>query len=889
MGCMKMKPNTGICPYCHFDLEQYQRENAQKGLHYLQPGSILNGRYMIGKVLGEGGFGITYIGWNLNLDMPIAIKEYFPNGFVTRNANQTNNVTVLSGGGKGQFYLKQKDRFLDEAKTLGKLNDIDAIVSIKDCFAENGTAYIVMEYLDGEDFGSFLKKNGGKLPARQVFEMMEPIIKALAFIHKNNHGLIHRDISPDNIRIMKNSKVKLMDFGAARETDDEKSLSVVLKPGYAPEEQYRTRGKQGPWTDVYGLCATMYRAIVGKKPIESLERIAEDNLKKPSELGIIMNPKQEAALMKGLAVLAKNRWQSMDELYEAFYTAKADSTKQKGAYKKSKQSNYGGQQTKEEKASQEGRKEDGTQIVVVINPGYESAWENTGWVKPSSFEGKFVKVPEYEINLSAALMLRKELQKRGYKVVMTRKPSGVVKSMQERVRRAEELKADLFLTLHCGNASDSNFGGARALIAKKNDGNEENRFYKFSSRLAMIILDEYCKATGMNKRIIAESNLIENKSNKMPSIILELGCLGNMQDEMYMIKEENQEKMAKGIADGIKNYKRLLKEMKSRTDSKKKNDSAKQQDKKQNTSSSYVQNQEENGQASEKQAGGANQQVSGTQANRASQRTRGTKTDTSNQQINGVQYRKQYETKENSKTRDGIIAIVAIVVFGYLFWAINEYNKEPEVIQPTGIIAINPGYELQGDDETEEKSYLVGKYSELPEYKLNLQVAQKLKEELEERGHTVIMTREDNDAAKVKNKKERIKQAVEAGAEILVTLHAETEEICGSNCNDPYPKGYITNDENCELYPKSIDLSYYIMKEYCNATGFGSNGYNWRYIYEDKLETDCTNLGIPTVSLNMGHMDDGYYDEYMSNENNQETMADGIANGIDTYFMKYGN
>ncbi len=316
---MKLKPNRGICPHCHFNLEQYENEMVKKGLHYLQPGSILNGRYMVGKVLGEGGFGITYIGWNLNLDMPIAVKEYFPKGFVARNTDQTDVVSVLLGGGKGQFYLKQKDRFLDEAKTLGRLENIDAIVSVKDCFAENGTAYIVMEYLDGEDFGKYLRKNGGKLPARQVFDMMEPIIKALALIHKDNNGLIHRDISPDNIRITADAKIKLMDFGAARETDDEKSLSVVLKPGYAPEEQYRTRGKQGPWTDVYGLCATIYRAIVGKKPIESLERAVDDRLKTPSELGIPIHPKRENALMKGLAVLAKNRWQSMDELYEAFY------------------------------------------------------------------------------------------------------------------------------------------------------------------------------------------------------------------------------------------------------------------------------------------------------------------------------------------------------------------------------------------------------------------------------------------------------------------------------------------------------------------------------------------------------------------------------------------
>lgn len=329
MGCMKVKPDKGSCPYCHFDLEKYQDENKQKGLHYLQPGSILNGRYMIGKVLEEGGFGITYIAWNLNLNIPIAIKEYFPNGFVTRNAAQTDMVTILTGGGKEKFYLRQKERFLDEAKTLGKLDDVDAIVSVKDCFAENGTAYIVMEYLDGEDFGSFIKKNGGSLPPEQVFEMLKPIIKALSFVHEK--GLIHRDISPDNIRITEDSKIKLMDFGAARETsDDEKSLSVLIKPGYAPEEQYRPRGNQGAWTDIYALCATMYLAITGEKPIDALERMTGANLLKPSQLGVLINSRQEEALMKGLEVLAEDRWQSVRELYQAiYYVGNSESVNQK--------------------------------------------------------------------------------------------------------------------------------------------------------------------------------------------------------------------------------------------------------------------------------------------------------------------------------------------------------------------------------------------------------------------------------------------------------------------------------------------------------------------------------------------------------------------------------
>ncbi len=494
MGCMKIKPDKGECPYCHFDLEKYQDEKEKKGLHYLQPGSILNGRYMIGKVLGEGGFGITYIGWNLNLETPIAVKEYFPNGFVTRNANETDTVSVLSGEGKEKFYFKQKDRFLDEAKTLGRLENIDSIVSVKDCFAENGTAYIVMEYLEGEDFGSYLRRNGGKIPANQVFDMVEPIIKALAFVHKNNNGLIHRDISPDNIRITKNSKVKLMDFGAARETDDEKSLSVVLKPGYAPEEQYRTRGKQGPWTDVYGLCATMYRAIVGKKPIESLERIVEDHLKTPSELGISINSMQEKALMKGLAVLAKNRWQSMDELYNAIYgsqitnmrtqeakTSQLSNTRMQEA-KMSQLSNTRMQEAKtpqlsnvrireaenrDLKSSVKQQNMQESPMVVAINAGYESAW-NPQSRKKSSIAGTYSYVSEYRVNLSVALKLQEELERRGYRVIMTRRNNENIIDCSRRIKMAIDKGAEIIISLHTRRSSSNTLSGAWTIIPKKN-------------------------------------------------------------------------------------------------------------------------------------------------------------------------------------------------------------------------------------------------------------------------------------------------------------------------------------------------------------------------------------------------------------------------------------
>lgn len=326
LGCMKEKPSKGRCPYCGFDLEKYESQG-----HQLPPQTILNGKYILGKTLGEGGFGISYIGFELNLQITVAIKEYFPSGLVSRNVTGSNTVTVFSN--RIDYYEKGREKFLLEAQMLARFHDMPGIVSVKDFFRENGTAYIVMEYVDGQDFGHFLRRNGGRIEEEAVFTMMKPLILSLDKIHEQ--GLIHRDISPDNIMITKDSQVKLLDFGAARDvTDENKSLSIMLKPGYAPVEQYQTKGRQGPWTDIYALCATMYRAITGKKPEESMSRLMDDTLKTPTELGISMNPMREYVLLKGLEVDAENRWQNMKALYRALYEEQDVYKRQKMAREK---------------------------------------------------------------------------------------------------------------------------------------------------------------------------------------------------------------------------------------------------------------------------------------------------------------------------------------------------------------------------------------------------------------------------------------------------------------------------------------------------------------------------------------------------------------------------
>ncbi|MBP1538708.1 MAG: leucine-rich repeat domain-containing protein [Ruminococcus sp.] len=305
--CMNEIPEgSDKCPHCA------QSQNVTTPPHRLLPHTVLSGRYVVGAAKGEGGFGITYIGKDTRLDRIVAIKEFYPAGLVNRNTSASPEVTETADeNGRNAFY-KGRESFLTEAKTLAKFSGEMGIVHILDFFIENNTAYIVMEYLDGMSLSNKLKAEGTMTP-EQTLTILMPVMISLEKVHKQ--GLIHRDISPSNIMILKNS-VKLIDFGAARQAsrDGNRSMSLMLKPGYAPEEQYRSKGVQGPWTDVYALCATIYKCITGVTPDEANDRLHNDELKPPSQMGISVDPRFEAALMKGLSVLQQDRYQSIEDL-----------------------------------------------------------------------------------------------------------------------------------------------------------------------------------------------------------------------------------------------------------------------------------------------------------------------------------------------------------------------------------------------------------------------------------------------------------------------------------------------------------------------------------------------------------------------------------------------
>ncbi|MBE6649699.1 MAG: hypothetical protein E7613_00155 [Ruminococcaceae bacterium] len=277
----------------------------------LKEGTVLAGKYAVGRVLGKGGFGVTYLCFNLENGEKVAIKEYFPDSLVSRNTGET--VVNLISEDKREAFEEGARKFYEEAQTVSKFKTAPNVIHVNEFFYENKTAYFVMEYLEGIDLKSYIRKNGGSLDASEAVSITSKVVDALSVVHAE--GVLHRDIAPDNIFICKNGDVKLIDFGAARFVLGEasKSLSVILKQGFAPPEQYHRKGNQGPWTDIYALGATLYFALTGKIIDDVMSRMEDDTL---DMAGI---PKElQPIIVKMLAVKYVERYQNTAELKAVF-------------------------------------------------------------------------------------------------------------------------------------------------------------------------------------------------------------------------------------------------------------------------------------------------------------------------------------------------------------------------------------------------------------------------------------------------------------------------------------------------------------------------------------------------------------------------------------------
>ena len=313
--CFQEKTTGGVCPHCGYDPAADQGQYPLA----LPRGSVLAGRYIVGRVLGQGGFGITYVALDVQHRIRVAVKEYMPETMATRQTG-TLQVTAFAGS-QAENFAYGKDQFLEEARTLARFASVGGIVSVHTYFEENGTAYFAMEYVEGTSFKSFIKQQGGKVSWPVARSVLIPVMDALGKVHQD--GIIHRDVTPDNIYINKEGGVKLLDFGAARYSvgDRSRSLDVVLKAGYAPKEQYVRRGRQGPFTDVYSVAACFYASMTGYLPPESLERMEEDNLVPPTTRGVSIPSGVEDVILKGLEVRAEDRYQNMTAFKDALMAA----------------------------------------------------------------------------------------------------------------------------------------------------------------------------------------------------------------------------------------------------------------------------------------------------------------------------------------------------------------------------------------------------------------------------------------------------------------------------------------------------------------------------------------------------------------------------------------
>ncbi len=314
MGCMQERLHTGVCQYCGFDDAAYQQSPASLPLKT----HLCDNRYIVGKVLGQGGFGITYSGFDSVLRKKVAIKEYFPSTLVARD---TKTVAIISLKHPQNDILGQGlNLFLQEARTLARFSERRNIVNVYDFFKEHRTGYMVMNFVEGQTLEQFVKQRGGKLALQTAISLLLPLLDALKAIHAEQ--LYHRDISPQNIMVTPDGVPVLIDFGCARQIvrGQSESLDLVLKQGYSPIESYATKGKIGPWTDIYACGATLYFMLTGKAPPPSPDRMLKDLLVQPADIAGLrdqVSAKFNDTMLRALAVKSDERFKNVVEFRSA--------------------------------------------------------------------------------------------------------------------------------------------------------------------------------------------------------------------------------------------------------------------------------------------------------------------------------------------------------------------------------------------------------------------------------------------------------------------------------------------------------------------------------------------------------------------------------------------
>lgn len=317
-GCMQhLKDSNTTCPHCGYPEKHLTVKDS------LPVFSILAGKYLLGAPLGKGGFGITYIAMHLPDEKIVAIKEFFPANLAVRDTD--NETVVPADDTKAVYYRTGMKSFSEEGRILYLLSDIEHIVHVTEQIQANNTTYLVMEYVPGISLKKYMKQQQKLFSEQETLTLMQPILSALQAMHQK--GILHRDISPENLMLSPDNTLTLIDFGAARtfSRSDDDNLTVILKRGYAPEEQYHSNSRQGPWTDLYAVCAVMYQMLTGILPQEASARAEEDHLTPISRIeGLSLSPSTCAALEKGLQMDSMERYPDIGALMKVLYPAKKE-------------------------------------------------------------------------------------------------------------------------------------------------------------------------------------------------------------------------------------------------------------------------------------------------------------------------------------------------------------------------------------------------------------------------------------------------------------------------------------------------------------------------------------------------------------------------------------